>query len=123
MLYLPPSKTPPTEEEIEKFNQLYQKMHARLAPGTEEEVSLCNEVVVGLWHSRWNEQHEFAAKKRLKQLRQQVAEPDSIEQAAREMAFHAYHARHQKNFAWRRRGKYFALKTAREEQEQQLLAA
>jgi hypothetical protein len=119
-IYLPPSKTAPTPWQIEKFNALYRKIHERLDPGTAEEYSLCNEVVVALWFYRLYRGQAQVFEKELKGLRQQNAEASRIAQLEASLR-HATHQSHlQKNFAWRRRGKFFHIKTEREKNERRL---
>lgn len=122
-LLLPPSKTPVSDRHVLKFTQLHQKVHERLAPGTAEEHSLCNEVVVGLWHYRSFRAKAMAHERDLKLLENSSGTNEAIEQAKREIAAAQRQAKHQKNFAWRRRAKYFDLKTARENRERFLKAA
>jgi hypothetical protein len=121
--YLPPSKTPVSELQIARFNHLYRKIHARLAPGTPEEISLANEIVVGLWHHRSNRSRAQALEKQLRQMRPGVDEAARIEAVRSDLAFHLRHSKLQKNFAWRRRNKFFDMKTIREQQERMPLAA
>jgi hypothetical protein len=122
-LLLPPSKTPVSERLVIKFTALHQKVTQRLAPGTPEEVSLCNEVVVGLWHYRTFRAKAMAHERSLKLLENSSATNEAIEEVKREIAAAHRQAKHQKNFAWRRRAKYFDLKTERENRERFLKAA
>lgn len=111
--FLPPSKTPVNDVELARFNHLYRKTFARLAPGTAEEESLCNDVVVGLWMFRTFRGKSQALLRRLKQLE------DPAAQAGIEVELQAAHrqAKNQKNYAWRRRNRFFFLKTERENRE------
>ncbi|MFN8939576.1 MAG: hypothetical protein ACK5ZJ_07545 [Acidobacteriota bacterium] len=118
--YLPPSKTEPTPWQIEKFNSLYRKVHERLDPGTAEEHSVCNEVVVALWFHRLYRGQAQVLEKELKRMRQLNAEASKLGELEATLR-HATHQSHlQKNFAWRRRGKFFAIKTEREKNERWL---
>jgi len=121
--YLPPSKTPVSDLQIARFNHLYRKIHARLGPGNPEEVSLANEIVVGLWHHRSHRSRAQSLEKQLRQMGSSLEAPQKIEAVRRELAFHLRHAKLQKNFAWRRRNKFFDMKTIRECQERLPLAA
>jgi hypothetical protein len=122
--YLPPSKTEPTPRQIEKFNALYRKVHERLAPGNAEEHSVCNEVVVALWFHRLYRGQAQMLEKEFKRLRQQDPNEASLASTEASMRHAAHQAHLQKNFAWRRRGKFFAMKTERENRERwQPLAA
>ncbi len=116
-LLLPPSKTPVSDHHVLKFTKLHQKVHERLAPATPEEDSLCNEVVVGLWHYRRFRAKAMAHERNLKLLENASGTNEAIEQTQREIADAHRQAKHQKNFAWRRRAKYFDLKTACENLE------
>ncbi len=122
-LLLPPSKTPVSDRHLLKFTLLHQKVHQRLIPGTPEEVSLCNEVVVGLWHHRCFRSRAQALERSLHLLELANEPNEPIDRARREIASANHQAKHQKNFAWRRRNKFFDLKTARENQERMLKAA
>lgn len=122
-LLLPPSKTPVSDGHVLKFTHLHQKVHERLAPGTPEEHSLCNEVVVGLWHYRTFRAKAMAHERSLKLIEKSSGTNEAIEQEKREIASAHRQAKHQKNFAWRRRAKYFDLKTARENRERMPRAA
>jgi hypothetical protein len=113
--FLPPSKTPVNDLEIQRFNHLYRKVHARLAPGNIEEHSLCNEIVVGLWHFRSSRAQALAKEKEIRQLTKLDGEATAIEGARRELASALRQAKKQKNFAWRRRNKFFDMKTLRED--------
>ncbi len=123
IVYLPPSKTQPTARQVERFNVLYGKVHERLGPATAEEHSLCNEVVVALWFYRLYRGQAQVLEKELKKLRKENPEPAVLQQLENRQRYAARHARMQKNFAWRRRGKFFDLKTERENRERRLLAA
>jgi hypothetical protein len=122
-LLLPPSKTPVSDRLVLKFTNLHHKVHQRLAPATPEEVSLCNEVVVGLWHYRTFRSKAMACERSLELLEKSSETNEAIEEAKREIAAAHRQAKHQKNFAWRRRAKYFDLKTARENRERMPKAA
>jgi hypothetical protein len=121
--FLPPSKTPVSDLEIERFNHLHRKVHARLAPGNAEEYSLCDEIVVGLWHFRSFRALALAKERQLRRLRKLSCEPTAIEQTSRELASALRQAKKQKNFAWRRRNKFFSMKTVREDAQRLPLAA
>ncbi|MEO5951761.1 MAG: hypothetical protein ABIQ44_04755 [Chloroflexia bacterium] len=110
-IYLPPSKTVPSEAQITRFNTLYRKVHARLAPGTPEEHSLCNEIVVGLWHYRRFRSTAEWIERQLKQLADPAAATGELQ---KQMLAAFRQSKLQKNFAWRRRNQFFTLKTARE---------
>jgi hypothetical protein len=122
-LLLPPSKTPVSERHVLKFTHLHQKVHERLAPGTPEEDSLCNEIVVGLWHFRSFRAKAQALERSLRLLEREAGPQEAVAQTRIEIAAALRQAKQQKNFAWRRRGKYFDLKTARENRERLLKAA
>jgi hypothetical protein len=121
--YLPPSKTPLSNHEIERFNRMYRSVHLRLAPGNEVEHSLCNEIVVALWHFRCFRSKALALEKRLKTLESNEANPKPLTDERRALSKALRQAKIQKNFAWRRRGKFFFLKTMRENEERLLKAA
>lgn len=117
--YLPPSKTPVSEQQVARFNVLYRKIHARMAPGTAEEHSLCNEIIVGLWHFRSFRSRAQILERELKQLN-----PGADDAGLRKaIAAALRQAKTQKNFAWRRRNKFFAMKTERENQARLPMAA
>lgn len=122
-LLLPPSKIPVSDRHILKFTHLHQKVHERLIPGTPEEESLCNEVVVGLWHYRIFRSRAQALERSLRLLENANGPTEPIDHTRQEIANAYRHAKYQKNFAWRRRKKYFDLKTARENQQRMLKAA
>jgi len=112
--YLPPSKSEVSELQIVRFNVLYQKIHSRLDPATAEEVSLCNEIVVGLWHHK-----TFRSRAQMleKQLEQENLEPEAATSLGRDWKSASRQSKFQKDFAWRRRKKFFAMKTLRENLE------
>lgn len=118
--YLPPSKTEVSESQIARFNNLYRKLHARLAPATAEECSLCNEIVLGLWHHKT---FRSKAQSLEKQLRQESPVPESTAMLRRAWKAALRQAKFQKDFAWRRRKKFFSMKTLRENLERLQRAA
>lgn len=122
-IYLPPSRSEVTEHDIDRFNALYRRIRARLAPGNIEEESLCNEVIVALWHHRSFRNRSQIFERQLRQAIKQTAKPAQIKALRRQLASSQRHAKIQKNFAWRRRNKYFAMKTIREEKERMPIAA
>lgn len=121
--YLPPSKEPVSDQEIARFNNLYRKLHRRLAPGNPEEHSLCNEIVVALWLFRTFRAKAQALERQLEQQAASAAPPVGIDQTRRALTAALRHARKQKNFAWRRRNQFFAIKTQRENAQRLPLAA
>ncbi len=109
--YLPPSKTPPTEAEIERFNFLYQNLMERMQPEGEEEISLAEEVIVAQWFYR---QQSYLWRQTSDQLNALAAagipaDPEMLDTLARA----AHQAQLQKNFAFRRRGKLIRMQRDR----------
>ncbi len=117
--YLPPSRTEAGEFDIARFNKLYAKVYSRFAPGTPDEESLCNEVIVALWHCRTFHAKAQVLGHQLKSLPK--SEPNAALAAEHRTA--QRQAKIQKNFAWRRRQKFFTMKTERENRERELQAA
>jgi len=115
--FLPPSKSPVSEHQIERFNKIYQKMHARLGPGNEVEHSLCDEIIVGLWHYRSFRSKAQNCERIIHQLTKTPDTPATLQQAYRALKSALRQAKLQKNFAWRRRSKFFEMKTLRENLE------
>jgi hypothetical protein len=122
-IYLPPSRDEVTAHDIERFNALYRRIRNRLAPGNLEEESMCNEVIVALWHHRCFRNRSQMFERQLRQAIKQAAKPDEITALRRQLSWAQRHAKIQKNFAWRRRNKYFAVKTIREQQARMPIAA
>jgi hypothetical protein len=109
--YLPPSKTPPTEEEIERFNLLYQNLMERMQPEGEEEISLAEQVIVAQWFYR---QQNYLWRKTNDQLNALAAAGIPAGPEMRETLSRAAHqAQLQKNFAFRRRGKLIRMQRNR----------
>lgn len=113
--YLPPSKTPPTEEEIERFNRLYQNLMERMQPQGEEEISLAEEVIVAQWFSR---RQSWLCRQTSEQLNALAAAGLPADPELLNTLAHAAHqAQLQKNFAFRRRGKLIRQQRDRAEAE------
>lgn len=110
-----PSRTIPTDEQIENFDALNQRTRERMNPETPLEDDLCNQVVIALWHYRTNHSRASRLEEKCRKLEQ--SEPNSPKLAEMRSTITAAlrQARRQKNFAWRRRGEYLTQLAARKE--------
>ena len=122
-MLLPPSRTEVNQTQIERFTRMYAKIRARLGPDTAEEHCLCNQIVIALWHSRGFETIAWIHEKETLQLERAGGDAVRLAKLKEELNFANLHARKQKNFAWRRRGEFFAMKTIREDLARRLKAA
>ena len=122
-MLLPPSRTEVKQGQIERFTRMYLKIRERLGPDTAEEHCLCNQIVIALWHSRLFETSAYIYEKEMLKLRRAGGDGVPLAKLKAELKFATMHAKKQKNFAWRRRGKFFELKTIREELERRPKAA
>ena len=122
-MLLPPSRTEVAQTQIERFTRLYAKLRVRLGPDTPEEHCLCNQIVIALWHSRIYETSAWICEKEASKIEKAGGDAAQLSQLKRDLKFANLHAKKQKNFAWRRRGQFFAMKTIREELERRPKAA
>ena len=122
-MLLPPSRTEVTQIQIERFTRLYAKLRTRLGPDTPEEHCLCNQVVIALWHSRLFETSAFIYEKEALKLQKAGGDAAQLAKLKAGLRVANMHAKKQKNFAWRRRGQFFEMKTIREEKERRPKAA
>lgn len=122
-MLLPPSRTEVNQTQIERFTRMYAKIHARLGPDTAEEHCLCNQIVIALWHSRGFETRAWIHEKETLKLERAGGDAARLAKLKAELKFANMHAKKQKNFAWRRRGKFFEMKTIREDLERRPKAA
>lgn len=122
-MLLPPSRTEVNQKQIERFTRMYEKTCERLGPDTAEEHCLCNQIVIALWHSRGFETIAWIHEKETLKLERAGGDAVRLTRLKEELNFANLHARKQKNFAWRRRGEFFAMKTIREDLARRLKAA
>ena len=111
-----PSRSTATPEQTQNFNALSDLTRLRMGPQTSVEAALCDQIVIALWHMRIHRSLAGRLDRQIRKVEKSEPNSPSLKELRSDLAAALWQTRRQKNFAWRRRGEYWALRLARHEE-------
>ncbi len=105
-----PSRTAPTPEQLQNFAALNQRTREKMEPQNPTEEDLCNQIVIALWHYRTHNARAMRTEQKVRKIEKNEPNSPRLDDMRQTIAAAKWQARRQKNFAWRRRSEYLAMR-------------